>query len=685
MSGSASHVLYSPSTHYVGEDAFTFSVSSRLTTSAPALVAITVEPVNHAPSFLRGPDLTVLATGGPQKVAGWATRISAGPANESSQTVKFEVLGNTNPGLLSAGPAVTSSGDLTFAPNPGSSGSTTITLVLKDNGGTANGGVDTSAPQRFTITVVAPPTAEAQTLTTDEETSATVLLAGGDSAGGGVSFSILTPPDHGTLSPIGAQSCSGIPRACQAGVAYRPDPGYSGSDSFTYAVGNGLATSAPAQVSIRVNPKPALLPPPKGPTLFALTSAKTPSGPPGVGLELSGSGYGCRSIYFFFDGSRIGLAHPDSEGRVRVSGLEIPGDVKPGRHVVETSCRLTGKPAQVLTSFEVTRAALHRSTVMTSLPRPADVDLHPKSLVASMVGVVLILLIAFPGALLDTTLDEHYDEVRAWFRAHPAPRAAPRQLPASLRLVGLLGFLLAGGTAGALLDPTFGLNRSSLALSLGLAVSLGLVFLAFEVPSVLYMRRHNREWGSIVLRPGALILTAVLVGTSRVLHLQPGFLVGVLGGLVFSGQLRDKVEGRLAVATSLFILTLALAMWLLWVPASRAATNPGAGLWIIVAEAALGGTFIAGLQSLVVGLLPLREMDGSTVKSWSIVGWATVYLVGAFVYVLIVLRPAAAAGADPHGQMWKALFAAGVFAVFALSFWAFFRLRSPEAVADHAV
>ena len=31
----------------------------------------------------------------------------------------------------------------------------TVTVPLQDNGGTANGGVDTSAPQTFTITVTA--------------------------------------------------------------------------------------------------------------------------------------------------------------------------------------------------------------------------------------------------------------------------------------------------------------------------------------------------------------------------------------------------------------------------------------------------------------------------------------------------------------------------------------------------
>ena len=42
---------------------------------------------------------------------------------------------------------------LTFTPAANAFGTATITLRLEDNGGTANGGVDTSAPQTFVITV----------------------------------------------------------------------------------------------------------------------------------------------------------------------------------------------------------------------------------------------------------------------------------------------------------------------------------------------------------------------------------------------------------------------------------------------------------------------------------------------------------------------------------------------------
>jgi CSLREA domain-containing protein len=121
-------------------------------TSAAQTFTITVNPVNDPPSFTRGPDQTVNEDGGAQTVANWATSISAGPF-ETGQTVAFQVTNNSNPGLFSAAPAVGPTGTLTYTPAPNANGSATVSVVLKDNGGTANGGVDTSAAQTFVITV----------------------------------------------------------------------------------------------------------------------------------------------------------------------------------------------------------------------------------------------------------------------------------------------------------------------------------------------------------------------------------------------------------------------------------------------------------------------------------------------------------------------------------------------------
>ena len=113
---------------------------------------ISITPVNDVPTFTKGANQAVNEDAGFQSVSNWATGISAGP-NESSQSLSFMVTNNTNPGLFSSAPTISSFGTLSYVPAFNANGTADITVVLKDNGGTANGGVDTSASQTFTITV----------------------------------------------------------------------------------------------------------------------------------------------------------------------------------------------------------------------------------------------------------------------------------------------------------------------------------------------------------------------------------------------------------------------------------------------------------------------------------------------------------------------------------------------------
>ena len=126
--------------------------------SAPQTFVISVTPVNDAPSFdaLAGDPPTVNEDATAQTVAGFATGMSAGPANESSQTLSFVVTNNSNPALfvpVAGLPTISPSGTLTYTPAPNANGTATITIELTDDGGTANGGDNSSPPQTFTITV----------------------------------------------------------------------------------------------------------------------------------------------------------------------------------------------------------------------------------------------------------------------------------------------------------------------------------------------------------------------------------------------------------------------------------------------------------------------------------------------------------------------------------------------------
>src|SRR5262249_13814475 len=118
--------------------------------SAPQSFTVNITPVNDPPSFTRGPDQLVQDDPLPQTVPGWATNISTGPADEAGQSSSFVVTAD-NPALFSVQPAISPDGTLTYTPAANTNGTTNVTVVLQDSGGTADGGVDTSAPQTFAI------------------------------------------------------------------------------------------------------------------------------------------------------------------------------------------------------------------------------------------------------------------------------------------------------------------------------------------------------------------------------------------------------------------------------------------------------------------------------------------------------------------------------------------------------
>ena len=168
---------YKPAADYNGNDSFTFTANDGTTNSAPATVAISVTPVNDAPSFQIGADQNVNSGSGGQKIKNFATKIKAGPANEVTQRLTF-VLTSDNTKLFRVQPAINSNGALTYTLAPNQSGTANLSVKLQDNGGTARGGVNTSGPQTFAINVVATISAfgvtlQPRTVYTDDTLTAT--------------------------------------------------------------------------------------------------------------------------------------------------------------------------------------------------------------------------------------------------------------------------------------------------------------------------------------------------------------------------------------------------------------------------------------------------------------------------------------------------------------------------------
>ena len=225
-------------------------------TSSPQTFLIQITPVNDAPGFtLPGsPDQTVLQDAGAQTVSSFATLISAGPADEAGQALTFH-LSNNNNALFAVQPSINEvSGNLTYQSAPGVSGAATVSVYLMDNGGTANGGADTSATQSFLISIVPPnasPAAQAQTVSTDEDATLALTLTGTDADSPSLTFTIVDNPAHGVLDSLGAVNCGA--GTCSVGVDYTPALNYNGADSFTFKVNDGLADSNTATVAITVD------------------------------------------------------------------------------------------------------------------------------------------------------------------------------------------------------------------------------------------------------------------------------------------------------------------------------------------------------------------------------------------------------------------------------------------------
>lgn len=254
-------------------------------TSIEQAFTISVTSVNDVPTFTKGADQTVNEDAGFQFVSNWATNVSQGP-NEFDG-LSFQVTNNTNPGLFSQQPAVAINGLLTYVPTSNASGSADITIVLKDTGGTANGGVDTSAPQTFTITVTpvndAPLIAlQSPFVQTVQQTS--LVFSGANVNGIGLSDvdagsdpirvtltatqGTLTLPSTAGLTFVAGDGTDdttmtftgfiGLINSRLNGLIFKPNNGFSGSASLQIIAnddghnGTGGAKSTTANISINV-------------------------------------------------------------------------------------------------------------------------------------------------------------------------------------------------------------------------------------------------------------------------------------------------------------------------------------------------------------------------------------------------------------------------------------------------
>lgn len=224
----ATTVTFTPTAGYVGAASFNYTATNVAGTSTSGTVTVTVSP--------------------PGAPVASSTSATAGVNTPVAINLSGSVSGVFSSIAIASLPAnglVTVSGSVvTYTPSAGFQGNDSFTYTATGIGGT-------SAAATVFITVLPAPSIATLNVTTAFNTPA-LINVGAAITGTVTTFSIASPPSHGTLSGGG----TGV-------VTYTPSTGYFGPDGFVVvAIGPGGASS-PVTVMINVTP-PVPVPVPGG-------------------------------------------------------------------------------------------------------------------------------------------------------------------------------------------------------------------------------------------------------------------------------------------------------------------------------------------------------------------------------------------------------------------------------------
>ena len=224
LSGTAPNLTYTPNLKYNGPDSFTFKANDGLVDSNVATVLITVTAVNNAP---------VADSQGVTTAEDTPTTITLTASDSDNDPLSYSVVAGPANGILSG-----TAPNLTYTPNLNYNGPDSFTFK-------ANDGQTDSNVATVTITVTSvndPPVASGQAVSTPENTPKAIALTASDVDGDSLTYNVLSGPANGALSGTAPN------------LTYTPNPGFSGSDGFTFKANDGQADSNIATVSITVTP-----------------------------------------------------------------------------------------------------------------------------------------------------------------------------------------------------------------------------------------------------------------------------------------------------------------------------------------------------------------------------------------------------------------------------------------------
>lgn len=317
---------------------------------------------------------------------------------------------------------------------------------------------------------------------------------------------------------------------------------------------------------------------------------------------------------------------------------------------------------------------------ITTVATPLTVSTSLKLIgINIFIALILAALLALPAELINSTIKENYTEITKWMGFTKGKmsgmHAALHHLPTHFALVF---FVVIAGVLYTFLDPAAGFNITTAAELVGLIGALAVITGTHDIVRGAYVNRRFKKRGRLITFPAGILFAIGLVVVSRVFNFEPGFIFGLMTGIAFSDGLTDRENGHGLWIASLLVLAVSFAAWFIWIPVKGAVDGTHDPAFILVAlDTLLATVWVAGIQSVVFSLIPIRFMDGEKVASWSRVAWFAIYVFALFVFVHTVLHPRDnQVGTTDAAQVIYLSVLLGVLTVVAASMWTFFLVHN---------
>ena len=295
-----------------------------------------------------------------------------------------------------------------------------------------------------------------------------------------------------------------------------------------------------------------------------------------------------------------------------------------------------------------------KPSVFTDLPTPAaSFASVTHDLENAGLTVAALLFITFPSQLFNSTFEENYEDIKAWWKKKLRPLDKLRRWLAARRhrsegqaaegsRWAFAAVVVVGALLGNLINPHFGADLSSLASFLAVVAAIVIGMSVPAAVNIVYRRRrHGADQARPYLKalPAGLAIAALCVLVSRLADFAPGYLYGLICGVAFSRQLAKHEKGHVIALSTVATLAIATAVWFAWVPVQDAAGHGHAGFGLVLVDDFLGSLFVSGLVGSVIGMLPLRFLPGGDLAAWHRGAWAAVFGVAVFGMLQAMLRP----------------------------------------------